>query len=71
MTVRCTLHDEGAWIAVVPHPHHARTDPDGRFELLDVPAVQVEVRAWSDGRWSSPVVVGVAAGTEQPIALAL
>lgn len=71
MNVQCTLHGEATVLSVVPNPHHARTDTDGRFELHDVPAVEVELRVWSDGRWSEPLVLDVEAGREQSVALAL
>ena len=71
MRVRCTLHGEGTTLAVVPHPHHARSDADGRFELRGIPAVDVEVRAWLEDRWSEPVTVELAAGAEREIELTL
>jgi hypothetical protein len=71
MAVRCTLHGEATNLAVVPHPHHVRTDTDGRFELAGVPALGVEVRAWHDGRWSEPVNVDVAPEEDADVALEL
>ena len=38
-----------AEVLVVPHPYYAVTDPDGKFELDDVPPGKYEIVAWHEG----------------------
>lgn len=61
----CNIHDRMvAWVVVVDTPHHARTGPDGRVRLDEVPPGAYTLHAWH------PALPVGAPATAQPLAVA-
>ena len=51
MTLRCDIHEHmRGLILVVDTPHFVITDPDGRFELPNLPAGHYTLKVWLDSR---------------------
>ena len=51
VTVRCDIHEHmRALILVLATPHFVLTDPQGNYELRNVPAGHYTLKAWVDSR---------------------
>ena len=51
VTLRCDIHEHmRGLILVVDTPHFVITDPDGRFELTNLPAGNYTLKVWLDSR---------------------
>ncbi len=61
--VFCEIHSHmNAFILVFSHPFFGLTDPDGRYQIGNVPPGTYNVIAWNEGTSSEPKAVTVADG---------
>lgn len=61
--VKCDVHPwMKAYIGVLDHPHFALTQPDGTFELTNIPAGEYTVAVWHERFGEKEAKVTVAAG---------
>jgi len=61
MKVKCDIHPwMNAYVAVVDHPYHAVTGPDGSFELANLPPGTYTIEAWHEqyGTIEQTVAIG-------------
>ncbi|MBI2893369.1 MAG: c-type cytochrome [Deltaproteobacteria bacterium] len=63
VSIRCDLHGwMHAWVMVVPHPYHATSDADGRFEVGGVPPGTYTLVAWHEEYGTREIAVTVEPG---------
>lgn len=63
LRVWCEVHGwMEAWIAIVPHPFHAITGPDGTFTIENVPPGTYKLAAWQEKLGEKTIDVTVPAG---------
>ena len=61
--VFCDIHSHmNAFILVFNHPFFAVSDPDGRYQINNVPPGNYSVIAWNEGVSSEPMAINVADG---------
>jgi plastocyanin len=61
----CNVHPEmEAWILVLPNPHFAKTGPDGRYALRNVPPGTYALSVWHRKLKFAPVEIQVPATSD-------
>jgi plastocyanin len=70
--VFCEIHSHmNAFILVFSHPFFAMTDPDGRYQIGNVPPGTYNVIAWNEGTPSEPKAVTVPDGSSAELDFAV
>jgi len=61
----CNVHPEmEAWILILQNPYFAKTGPEGRYTIRDVPAGKYELRVWHEKLKFAPAEAQVPAAGE-------
>lgn len=69
--VKCDIHGwMKAFIRVDPHPFHAVSDAEGRFEIRDVPPGTYTLETWHESLGEQKLPVTVRAGTAEFVEIA-
>ena len=70
--VKCDLHPwMKGYIAVLDHPFHDTTGPDGKFVLSDLPEGTLEIEIWHETLGSQTVEVSLGAGETKNVEFTL
>ncbi len=68
----CNVHPEmEGWIFVAPTPYFAKTGPDGKFSIEDVPPGDYTLKTWHKKLKSKPQTITVTAGKTTPVSFTL